>query len=62
MARNTAVTDATALVERYSHDVSTGEAFARGVTESESSQAQQLDTHFEKLADIAGITKTRRQS
>ena len=32
------------LVERYSHDVSTGEAYARGVTESESSQAQQLDS------------------
>ena len=57
MARNAAVTDATALMERYSHDVGTGEAFARGVTESESSQAQQLDSHVEKLAEIAGITK-----
>ena len=53
-ARNAAVTDATALVERYSHDVSTGEAYARGVTESESSQAQQLDSHVEKLAEIGG--------
>ena len=43
-ARNAAVTDATAMMQRYSHDVSTGEAFARGVTESESSQAQQLDS------------------
>ena len=59
MARNAAVTDATGLVERYSHDVSTGEAHARGVTESESSQAQQLDSHVEKLAGIAGITKSQ---
>ena len=50
-ARNAAVTDATGLIERYSHDVSTGEAFARGVTESESSQAQQFDSHVEKLSE-----------
>ena len=58
-ARNAAVTDATGLIERYSHDVSTGTAFARGVTESESSQAQQLDSHVEKLSEIAGITKNQ---
>ena len=58
-ARNAAVTDATALIERYSHDVSTGEAHARGVTESESSQAQQLDSHVEKLSEIAGISKNQ---
>jgi len=58
-ARNAAVTDATGLIQRYSHDVSTGEAFARGVTESESSQAQQLDSHVEKLAEIAGISKNQ---
>ena len=57
MARNAAVTDATALIERYSHDVSTGEAYARGVTESESSQAQRLDSHVEKMAETAGITR-----
>ncbi len=57
MARNAAVTDATAMIDRYSHDVSTGEAYARGVTESESSQAQALDTHHERLAEIAGIAK-----
>ena len=56
-ARNVAVTDATGLIERYSHDVSTGEAFARGVTESESSQAQTLQSHHEKLAEIAGISR-----
>jgi len=56
-ARNAAVTDATALVERYSHDVSTGEAYARGVTESESAQAQALESHFEKMSETAGITK-----
>ena len=59
MARNAAVTDATGLIERYSHDVSTGEAYARGVTESESSQAQALDSHVEKLSEIAGITKNQ---
>ncbi|MCY4551841.1 MAG: conjugal transfer protein TraG N-terminal domain-containing protein, partial [Defluviicoccus sp.] len=58
-ARNAAVTDATGMIERYSHDVSTGEAFARGVTESESSQVQQLDSHVEKLAEIAGISKNQ---
>ena len=56
-ARNAAVTDATGMIERYSHDVSTGEAYARGVTENETSQAQQLDSHHERLAEIAGITR-----
>ena len=56
-ARNAAVTDATAMIRRYSHDVSTGEAHARGVTESESSQAQALESHYEKLSEIGGITK-----
>ncbi len=58
-ARNAAVTDATALVERYSHDVSTGEAFARGVTESESGQVQALESHMQKLAETAGISKSQ---
>ena len=58
-ARNAAVTDATGLMERYSHDVSTGEAYARGVTESESSQAQALESHHEKLAEIAGISRNQ---
>ena len=58
-ARNAAVTDATGLMQRYTHDVSTGEAYARGVTESESSQAQQLDSHVEKLSEIAGISKNQ---
>ena len=56
-ARNAAVTDATALIERYSHDVSTGEAFARGVTESESAQAQAFASHVEKLSEAAGISR-----
>ena len=56
-ARNAAVTDATALVERYSHDVSTGEAYARGVTESESAQAQALESHLERMAETAGLTR-----
>ncbi len=56
-ARNAAVTDATAMIDRYSHDVSTGTAHARGVSESESSQAQALESHHEKLAEIGGITK-----
>ncbi len=56
-ARNAAVTDATALVERYSHDVSTGTAHARGVTESESASVQALESHLEKLAEVGGITR-----
>ncbi len=58
-ARNAAVTDATAIVERYARDVSTGEAFARGVTESESGQVQALESHMEKLAETAGISKNQ---
>ena len=58
-ARNAAVTDATAQVERYSRDVSTGEAFARGVTESESGQVQALESHMQKLAETAGISKSQ---
>ncbi|MCY4503532.1 MAG: conjugal transfer protein TraG N-terminal domain-containing protein, partial [Alphaproteobacteria bacterium] len=57
MARNAAVTDATGLIERYSHDVSVGEAHARGVTESESTQVQALESHYERMSEIAGITK-----
>ena len=59
MARSAAATDATALVERYSHDVSTGEAHAHGVTESESRQAQELASHVEKLAEVGGITTSQ---
>ena len=55
-ARTAAATDATQLVERYSHDVSTGTAHTRGVTESESAQAQELASHVEKLAETGGIT------
>ena len=58
-ARNAAVTDATAMVERYSHDVSTGEAYAMGVTESGSAQAQELESHFEKMSETAGLTKSQ---
>ena len=53
------MTDATGLVERYSHDVNVGEAHARGVTESESAQVQALESHYEKLAEIGGITKNQ---
>jgi len=56
-ARNAAVTDATALVERYSHDVSTGEAHSRGVTESESAQVQALESHYDKMSETAGISR-----
>ena len=58
-ARNAAVTDATALIERYAHDVSTGEAHARGVSTSESAQAQALEAHYEKLSEIGGISKSQ---
>ena len=56
-ARTAAATDATQLVERYSHDVSTGTAHARGVTESESAEVRELASHVEKLAETAGLTK-----
>ncbi len=56
-ARNAAVTDATGLIERYSHDVSTGEAHARGVAESETAQVQALEAHYDKMSESAGITR-----
>ncbi|MYF57578.1 MAG: hypothetical protein F4222_00795 [Gammaproteobacteria bacterium] len=56
-ARSAAVTDATRLAERYARDVSTGEAHALGVTESESAQVQALQTHYERMAETAGVTK-----
>ena len=59
LARSAAATDATAMVERYARDVNTGEAHARGVTESESAQAQALESHYEKMSETAGITKNQ---
>ena len=56
---NAAVTDATALIERYSHDVNVGEAHARGVTESGSASVQELESHMEKLAEVGGLSKTQ---
>ena len=56
-ARTAAATDATQMVERYSRDVSVGTAHARGITESESAQVQALESHVEKLAETAGLTK-----
>ena len=56
-ARTAAATDATQMVDRYSRDVSVGTAHARGVTESESAQVQALESHVEKLAETAGLTK-----
>jgi len=58
-ARSAAVTDATRLAERYARDVSTGEAFARGVTESESAQVQTLESHMERMSETAGISKNQ---
>ena len=58
-ARSAAVTDATRLAERYARDVSTGEAFARGVTESESAQVQALESHVERMSETAGISKNQ---
>ena len=58
-ARNAAVTDATAIMERYARDVSTGEAYARGVTETESTQAQALESHMEKLAETSGLSRSQ---
>ena len=36
---------------------SAGEAYARGVTESESAQVQALEAHYDKMAETAGLTK-----
>ena len=58
-ARSAAVSDATRLAERYARDVSTGEAYARGVTESESAQVQALESHLERMSESAGITKSQ---
>ena len=58
-ARHAAVTDATAMVERYAHDVSTGTAYARGVSESETASVQALETHLEKMSETAGISKNQ---
>ena len=56
-ARSAAATDATAMLERYARDVSTGTAHARGVTETESRQAQALDSHVERLSELASLSK-----
>ena len=56
-ARTAAATDATQMVERYSHDVSVGTAHGRGVTESESAEVRELAGHVEKLSEIGGLTK-----
>ena len=37
----------------------TGEAHARGVTESESANVQELESHMEKLAEVGGLSKTQ---
>ncbi len=58
-ARTAAVTEATALVERFSRDVSTGEAYGRGVTETESSQIQSLQSHYDKMSETSGLTKNQ---
>ena len=56
-ARSAAATNATAMLERYAHDVSTGTAHAHGVTETESRQAQALDSHVERLSELASLSK-----
>ncbi len=61
-ARSAAATDATQLVERYSHDVSTGTAHAHGVTENESAQVQALESHVEKLAELGNLSKNQAMS
>ena len=61
-ARSAAATDATQMVERYVHDVSTGTAHARGVTENETAQAQELASHVEKLAELGNLSKSQAMS
>ena len=57
VARTAAATDSAAMVERFSRDVSTGVAHARGVSESESQRVQSLESHYEKLSEAGGISK-----
>ena len=56
-ARTAAATDATSMAERFSRDLSTGTAYARGFTESETSQAQALQTHMDRLSEMGSISK-----
>ena len=58
-ARTAAATDATQMVERYSHDVSTGTAHTQAITESENAQVQELASHVEKLAELGSLTKNQ---
>ncbi len=57
LARTAAATDSAAMVERLSRDVSTGLAHSRGVTESESTQVQALESHMKRLSEAGGISK-----
>ena len=56
-ARTAAATDATQLVERYAHDVSTGTAHSHGVAGSESAEVRELASHVEKLAELGNLSK-----
>ena len=56
-ARTAAATDATQLVERYSHDVSTGTAHSHGIAGSESAEVRELASHVEKLAELGNLSK-----
>ena len=58
-ARSAAATSAASMVERYARDVNTGTAHGRAVSESESRQAQALNSHVERLSEIGGITKNQ---
>ena len=56
-ARTAAATDATQLVERYAHDVSTGTAHSHGIAGSESAEVRELASHVEKLAELGNLSK-----
>ena len=56
-ARTAVATDSAAMVERFSRDVHTGLAHSKGVTESESTQVQALESHMERLSEAGGISK-----
>ena len=56
-ARTAVATDSAAMVERFSRDAHTGLAHSRGVTESESTQVQALESHMERLSEAGGISK-----
>ena len=61
-ARNAAVTDATAMIERYSHDVSTGTAHARGaLRKAKAARPRRSSRITTSWRRSAALPRTRRR-